>query len=237
MPEILIPAPNPEAVRAAVQNGADAVYISLGSFGEKAFSEAVKYCRIRGAKVYFALPPAVRDSEADAILKKARRAAEQGAAAIETGDMGMLRALRRMLPDTPVHFRAGSMNAAGIATAAYLGASRVTLSPDLSLAEIGELCKTARIELELPCHGPVCTAAGICRMSAFEGSGCAGFGDCAMSCRKPLGAGSRRGDFHLSRKDICLADELPELLPMGLAALRVLGTNRRPEYSALTARV
>jgi len=237
MPEILIPAPNPEAVRAAVQNGADAVYVALGSFGERALSEAIKYCRIRGVKVYFALPDAVRDSESSALLQKARRAAELGAAAIETGDLGTLRALRQLLPSTPVHLRLGAVNAAGIATAAYLGASRVTLSPDLSLEEITELCKGARIELELPCHGPVCSAAGICRMSAFTGSGCACFGDCSMSCRKAYGAASRKAEFYISRKDICLADHMPALTGLNLAALRVLGMSRRPEYSALTAKV
>lgn len=237
MLETVIPAPNPEAVRAAVQNGADAVYISLGSFGDRALSEAVKYCRIRGAKVYFALPPAVRDGEFDAILKKARRAAELGVSAAETGDLGMLRTLRAALPGLPVHFRAGAMNAAGIATAAYMGAARVTLSPDLSLNEITELCKASRIELELPCHGPVCAAAGICRMSAFTASGSACFGDCAMPCRRVFGVSSRRGEFHLSRRDICLADEIPALQDVGLTAIRVLGTQRRPEYSALTARI
>ena len=237
MPEILIPAPNPESVRAAVQNGADAVYVALGSFGDKALSEAIKYCRIRGAKVYFALPPAMRDSETDALLKKAVRAAELGAAAIETGDIGTLKALKSLLPATPIHFRMGAVNAAGIATAAYLGAARVTLSPDLTLEEITELSKSARIELELPCHGPVCSAAGICRMSAMSGSGCACFGDCSALCRRPFSAGSKRGDFYISRKDICLADEFPALAGSGIAAFRVLGSNRRPEYSALTARI
>ena len=145
MPEILIPAPNPESVRAAVQNGADAVYVTLGSVGDKALSEAIKYCRIRGVKVYFALPPAVKDVEADALLKKAVRAAELGAAAIETGDIGALKSLKNLLPNTPIHFRMGAVNAAGIATAAYLGAARVTLSPDLTLEEITELSKSARI--------------------------------------------------------------------------------------------
>jgi len=237
MPEILIPAPNPESVRAAVQNGADAVYVSLGSFSDKALSEAVKYCRIRGVKVYFVLPAALRDSEIDTLLKKAVRAAELGAAAIETGDMGALKALKKLLPATPIHFRMGAINAAGIATAAYLGAARVTLSPDLSLEEITELSKSARIELELPCHGPVCSAAGICRMSAMNNTGCACFGDCAMSCRRAFSAGDRRDDFYISRKDICLADEMPALTGLNIAAFRVLGSGRRPEYSALTARI
>ncbi len=237
MPEILIPAPNPEAVRAAVQNGADAVYVPVGSFSEKALSDAVKYCRIRGVKVYLSLPAAMRDSETDVLMKKAVRAAEAGVAAIETADLGTLRALRSLLPAMPIHFRMGAVNAAGIATAAYLGASRVTLSPDLSLEEITELSKAARIALELPCHGPVCSAAGICRMSAMDGTGCACFGECAASCRRAFGTGSRKGDFYISRKDICLAEHIPALSALGLSALRVLGMNRRPEYSALTARV
>ncbi|MDD6188560.1 MAG: DUF3656 domain-containing protein [Clostridiales bacterium] len=237
MLEVLIPAPNPEAVRAAVQNGADAVYIALGSFGDRALSEAVKYCRIRGARVYFSLPAAARDGEFDSMLKKALRASELGVSAIETGDLGMLRALRRLLPDMPIHFLAGAMNAAGAATAAYLGAARITLSPNLSLAEITELCKSSKTELELPCHGPVCVGTGICRMSSFIASGSACFGDCAMPCRKAFGVSSRSGEFHLSRKDICLADDIGSLRNIGLAALRVLGTERRPEYSALTARI
>ncbi len=235
-PEVIIPAPEPEAVRAAVQNGADAVYLSLGSFGDKALSEAIKYCRIRGIKVYYSLPYAIRDGEFEAVFKKARRAAELGVSAIETGDLGMLRALHSAILTLPIHLRSGAANAAGIATAAYLGAARVILSPDLSFDEIAELCKSSRIELELPCHGPVCSAAGLCRMSAFTAAGSACFGECSKPCRSAFGAGSRRGDIRLSRRDICLADDIPALAELGIAAIRVLGS-RRPEYSALTARI
>ena len=241
MPEIVVPAFSPEAVTAAVQNGAAAVYIDFGGFAdEEAFSDAVRYCRVRGVRIYFSLDRALTDLELPAAVEAAGRALRLGVHAVEVGDFGLLSALRRLYPSARLHLgpRAGIHNAAGAATAAYIGADRIVLSPRLTLSEICSIRSSVKVELELPCHGPVCTAApGSCRMSAFSGRGEACFGRCSGVCRRAFGLDAGRGDFYLSSRDICLVRELPELISAGIQAFRVLGGARRAEYSALTAEV
>ena len=241
MPEIVVPAFSPEAVTAAVQNGASAVYLDFSGFAdEEAFSAAVRCCRVRGVKIYFSLDRAFTDAELPSAIDAAGRALRLGVHAVEAGDLGLLSALRKLYPSARLHLglHAGIHNAAGAATAAYIGADRIVLSPRLTLSEICSIRSSVKAELEVPCHGPVCTAApGSCRMSAFSGRGEACFGRCSGICRKGFGLDAGRGDFHLSSRDICLFRELPELISSGIQAFRVLGSARRAEYSALTAEI
>ena len=112
MLELLSPAGSPEAVIAAVQNGADAIYMGMGNFnarrGAKNFSDeefekAVRYCRIRGCKVYVTLNTLVGDREMEAALAAARLASQKGADALLVQDLGLVRAIRQALPDIPIH--------------------------------------------------------------------------------------------------------------------------------------
>ncbi len=249
MLELVIPAGSPEAVRAAVSGGADAVYAGFGSFNsescarnfsENEFAAAAEYCRVRGVKLYLTLDTVVHDGGFSAALEFARRGAELGASAIELSDLGLLRALRVMLPDTPLHLAmsAGTHGVGGAALAAHLGATRVILSPDLTADEIKAIAENAKLELELPCHGPLCAAApGTCRLSAFTGHSSACEGDCGRQCRRSYTIGANGGRPVLSMKELCLVSRVGELAETGLTALRVLCRTRRPEYSALTAKL
>ena len=240
MLETVIPAYTPEAVQAAVQNGAGAVYTRFEDFADSEREDAVRYCRQRGAKLYYALDSFVTDDGLRPALDRAARALEQGVHALEVTDLGLLKALRQLFPTARLHLGldAGIHSVAGAATAAFLGADRVILSPDLSEEELRRLAAEARLELELVCHGPVCAAApGTCRLSAFTGGRAACYSDCPMPCRRSYTISSRPEGIPLSRRELCLAGQGEALASCGLTALRVLGGHRRPEYAALTARV
>ena len=145
MTELLSPAGSPEAVIAAVQNGADAVYLGLGNFNarrgaknftEEEFEKAVRYCRIRGCKVYVTLNTLVDDRETEAAVAQARLASSLGADGLIVQDLGLVRALRAALPDMPLHAstQMSIHNLAGVEAAAELGLSRAVLARELSIA-------------------------------------------------------------------------------------------------------
>ena len=131
MPEIVVPAFSPEAVTAAVQNGASAVYLDFSGFAdEEAFSSAVRCCRVRGVKIYFSLDRAFTDAELPSAIDAAGRALRLGVHAVEAGDLGLLSALRKLYPSARLHLglHAGIHNAAGAATAAALPSTKSVLS-------------------------------------------------------------------------------------------------------------
>ena len=147
MLELLAPAGSPESVIAAVQNGADAVYLGLGDFNarrgaknftKEEFEKAVRYCRIRGCKVYITLNTLVNDREIERAVHCARMAAKYGADGIIIQDVGLIRVLRDVLPDMPLHAstQMSIHNLAGVEAAAEMGISRVVLARELSLEQI-----------------------------------------------------------------------------------------------------
>ena len=141
MIELLSPAGSPEAVIAAVQNGADAVYMGLGNFnarrGAKNFSDeefqrAMRYCRIRGCKVYVTMNTLVNDREIESALQTARLASEAGADGIIIQDLGLAAAIRQYLPDIPLHAstQMSIHNLKGVEAAAEMGMTRAVLARD-----------------------------------------------------------------------------------------------------------
>ena len=139
MLELLSPAGSPEAVIAAVQNGADAVYMGLGNFNarrgaknftDEEFERAVRYCRIRGCKVYVTLNTLVNDREIEMALESARLASECGADGIIIQDLGLIAAVRQYLPDIPLHAstQMSIHNLASVEAAAELGLTRAVLA-------------------------------------------------------------------------------------------------------------
>ena len=167
MLELLAPAGSPDAVIAAVQNGADAVYLGFGAhnarrgannFTEEEFIKAVRYCHIRGCKVYVTMNTLVADRELDAALELARKASEHGADALLVQDLGLVRLLRQAVPDLPLHAstQMSIHNLAGVEAAAELGCTRAVLSRELSLEQIREISRHASIETEVFVHGALC---------------------------------------------------------------------------------
>ena len=249
MTELLSPAGSPEAVIAAVQNGADAVYLGLGDFNarrgaknftEEEFEKAVRYCRIRGCRVYVTLNTLVDDRETEAAVAQARLVSSLGADGLIVQDLGLVRALRAALPDIPLHAstQMSIHNLAGVEAAAEMGLTRAVLARELSIEQIRYISSRAPIETEVFVHGALCFChSGQCYMSALIGRRSGNRGMCAQPCRMAYSLGGRMDDYPLSLKDNCLVDKLAELEDAGVACLKIEGRMKRPEYTALVTGV
>lgn len=251
--ELLAPAGNMECLHAAVKAGADAVYLGAGHFnarrGADNFSlenlaEACDYAHLRGVKIYLTLNTVVLPSELPDALELARQAYRCGVDAFIVQDIGISIELSRIMPDVEVHVST-QMNIHdedGLRAAAALGATRVTLARELSLAEIARLHEFAEelgVELESFAHGALCICySGQCFMSSLVGGRSANRGRCAQACRLPYELHNRAlrktldapGEHLLSPKDLCTANLIPELLHAGVASLKIEGRMKSPEY-------
>ena len=217
MIELLSPAGSPEAVIAAVQNGADAVYMGMGDFNARRgaknftneeFEKAVRYCRVRGCKVYVALNTLVNDREMENAVEAARLASELGADGLIVQDLGLVKAVRHALPDIPIHAstQMSLHNLAGVEAAAEMGITRAVLARELSLEQIRFITSHASIETEVFVHGALCFChSGQCYMSSLIGRRSGNRGMCAQPCRLQYSLGGRMDDYPLSLKDNCLA--------------------------------
>ena len=249
MLELLAPAGSPDAVIAAVQNGADAVYLGFGAhnarrgannFTEEEFIKAVRYCHIRGCKVYVTMNTLVGDREIDSAVELAQKASEYGADALLVQDLGLVRVLRSAVPDLPLHAstQMSIHNLAGVEAAAELGCTRAVLSRELSLEQIREISRRASIETEVFVHGALCFCySGQCYMSALIGRRSGNRGMCAQPCRLQYSLGGRMDEYPLSLKDNCLAEHLRELEDAGVACVKIEGRMKRPEYVAVVTDV
>ncbi len=249
MMELLAPAGSPEAVRAAVCAGADAVYLGTEQFnarrGARNFSPeelraAVRYCHIRGVKVYLTLNTVVSDRELPEAVQQAHRASALGVDAALVQDLGLVRALRQCTPDLPIHASTQMTihNLDGVRAAADLGIRRVVLSRELSRRDIAYICENAPIEVEVFVHGALCMCySGQCFMSSAIGGRSGNRGMCAQPCRLPYGWGERADGYPLSLKDLSLAGHLQELQEMGVACAKIEGRMKRPEYVYIVTRV
>ena len=245
MLELLSPAGSPEAVIAAVQNGADAVYLGMGDFNARRgaknftneeFEKAVTYCRVRGCKVYVTLNTLVNDREIGAAVDDARLASSCGADGIIIQDLGLISAIRRALPDIPLHAstQMSIHNLAGVQAAAEMGLTRAVLARELSLEEIKYISKNAPIETEIFVHGALCFChSGQCYMSSLIGRRSGNRGMCAQPCRMQYSLGGRMDDYPMSLKDNCLVDRLGEIEEAGVACVKIEGRMKRPEYTAI----
>lgn len=245
MLELLSPAGSPEAVIAAVQNGADAIYLGVGDFNarrgaknftEEEFEKAVRYCRIRGCKTYLTLNTVVNDREMEQAVNSARLASRCGADGIIIQDLGLISALRRAVPDIPLHASTQMTihNLAGVQAAAEMGLTRAVLARELSLEQIKFICKNSPIEIEVFVHGALCFChSGQCYMSALIGRRSGNRGMCAQPCRMQYSLGGRMDDYPLSLKDNCLVDELGALEDAGVTCIKIEGRMKRPEYTAI----
>ena len=245
MIELLSPAGAPEAVIAAVQNGADAVYLGMGdfnarrgakNFSDEEFEKAVRYCRIRGCKVYVTLNTLVNDREVESAVRAAGLASDLGADGIIIQDLGLIRAVRSALPDIPLHAstQMSLHNLAGVKAAAEMGLTRAVLARELSFEEIKYITANAPIETEVFVHGAFCFChSGQCYMSAMIGRRSGNRGMCAQPCRMRYSLTGSMDEYPLSLKDNCLVEHLDELEQAGVACLKIEGRMKRPEYTAI----
>lgn len=195
MVELLAPAGTPDALRAAIAAGADAVYVGLGAFNARAanggfslaeLSSACVLAHAHGARVYVTLNVYVRDDELGDAVALAGSALAAGADALIVADMGLITRIRAALPDAELHLstQAGAQCTAAVDFAAReLGVERVTCARELSVAELAELCATG-VEIEAFCHGAICICySGACSYSALMRGRSANRGDCTQPCR------------------------------------------------------
>ena len=247
--ELLSPAGHWEAMVAAVQNGADAVYLGCGGLnarrGAKNFTpedlpRARDYCHLRGVKVYLTLNtlPSDRElAEAEALLRLASRCGVDG---VIVQDWGLAALAREIVPDLPLH---GSTqmtvhSLAGVEEAAALGMKCVVLGRELSGEDIRHICERSPIAIEVFAHGALCMCwSGQCAMSAMIGQRSGNRGLCAQPCRLPYRFDGGQVGHPLSLKDACLASHLGELRDMGVSILKLEGRMKRPEYVAVITRI
>ena len=249
MLELLAPAGSMEALRAAVQNGANAVYLGCGTFNARQSAknftpqtlvEAVKYCHIRGVAVHLTLNTLVSDREMRELCELIRHAATAGVDAFIVQDLGVLQLCRQIAPNVPIH---GSTQMTvhslpGVQLCAAWGMSRVVLSRELSRDEIRYICENSPIEIEVFGHGALCMCySGQCYLSAAIGGRSGNRGRCAQPCRQSYGYGRWENKYPLSLKDNCLVRYLDELKEMGVASLKLEGRMKRPEYVATVTNV
>ena len=249
MMEILAPAGSPESIIAAVQNGADAVYLGLSgfnarrgaaNFNEEEFQKAVRYCHIRGAKVYVTLNTLVGDRELGEAAGLARMASDYGADGIIIQDMGLIRVIKEAVPDIPLHAstQMSVHNLAGVQACAEMGLTRAVLARELTYEQIAFITKHAPIETEVFVHGALCFAhSGQCYMSSLIGRRSGNRGACAQPCRMQYSLGGRMDDYPLSLKDNCLVTHLQKLEEAGVACAKIEGRLKRPEYAAVVSNV
>ena len=249
MLELLSPAGSMDALKAAVQNGANAVYLGCGTFNARqgarnftpqTLAEAVKYCHVRGVAVHLTLNTLVSDREMGEVADLIRHAATCGVDAFIVQDLGVVELCRQIAPDVAIH---GSTQMTvhslpGVLLCAAWGMTRVVLSRELSRDEIRYICNNSPIEIEVFGHGALCMCySGQCYLSAAIGGRSGNRGRCAQPCRQSYGYSRWENRYPLSLKDNCLVEYLRDLRQMGVASLKLEGRMKRPEYVAAVTQI
>lgn len=251
-PELLAPAGDRQCIKAAVENGADAVYFGLEcGFNARAraqnlhlddLPEVMRFLRRRGVKGYVTLNTLVFTSELERIERVVKHVAAAGADAVLVQDLGLVRLIRAVCPDLPIHASTQMTltSAECIAAAEELGVQRVVLARELSVREIGKIHASTQMPLEAFVHGALCVAySGQCLTSESLGGRSANRGQCAQACRLPYdlvcdGRDVDLGDvkYLLSPQDLAAYALVPGLLAAGVTCFKIEGRLKTPEYVA-----
>lgn len=254
-PELLAPAGGMPALVAAVNNGADAVYLGLSEFNARrgaenfdvdALAEATRFAHLRGARVYLTANIVVLADELSSALAMVASAWNAGVDAVIVQDLGFASLVRTHLPEVRLHAstQLNTHNSATAAALVSLGVQRITLAREVSIPEIATLASRSPVEIESFVHGSLCYCySGQCLMSSMIGRRSANRGLCAQPCRLPYrlvggdGEADVPGKFLLSPRDLAGIAVLPRLIETGVAALKIEGRMKSPEYVALVTGV
>ena len=244
--ELLIPAGGKKQYIAAVENGADAVYvggklfnarINAENFSDDELERAVDYGHVRSVKTYVTMNTLLDDDQFAPALKQAQLYCKMGVDGIIIQDLGLGLLIKEHLPQLPLHLstQAGVYDAEGVRAAAKLGYERVVLARELSFEEIKKAIATG-VEIETFVHGALCMCySGQCQLSRVIGGRSGNKGGCAQPCRLPY-KGAKE-PYPLSPKDLCLIDEVGKLAGAGVASLKVEGRMKSPEYVAVVTSI
>ncbi len=254
--ELLAPAGSFDSLRAAVNAGADAVYIGGTKFGARAYAEnpdekglceAIDFAHLHGCDLYLTVNTLLKDAELEELGDYLRPYYENGLDAVIVQDMGVFSYIRENFPDLDIH-ASTQITVLGAEGAAFLkkqGATRVVTARELSLQEIKRIHDTVDVEIESFIHGALCYCySGQCLMSSMFGGRSGNRGRCAQPCRLPYQLkgeerflGKKGEDYILSPKDMCTIEILPEILEAGVCSLKIEGRMKRPEYTAGVVRI
>lgn len=255
MVELLAPAGSREAFTAALECGADAIYLGGQQFGARQYApnfsrdelaQSIRQAHLLGVKVYVTVNTLVDEAELTELRSYLGYLYEVGADAAILQDIGVARVARRIVPRLPIH-ASTQMTVYDLAAADSLtdyGFSRVILARELSMAEIAAICRKARCEIETFIHGALCICySGQCLMSSLIGGRSGNRGRCAQPCRLPyslLDKSGRNwlseqgiGEYLLSPKDFQTIEVLPDFIKAGVASLKIEGRMKRAEYVAV----
>ena len=239
-PELLSPAGSPQSLKAAIEGGADAIYLGMGAFNarmkaknftEDELSYGIELAHSYGAKVYIAANTLLYDRELDEYLCNAEKAYLLGADAIIAADLGGAKELKKRIP---IELHASTqLSGHSVESAKRLceaGFSRMVLAREMSREDIEYFCKESPIEAEVFVHGALCVChSGQCLFSSIVGGRSGNRGECAQPCRLPYKNG-KRTQYPLSLKDLSLAEHVKTLCEMGVASFKIEGRMKSPEY-------
>lgn len=253
-PEVLAPAGDFDCVRAAVENGADAVYFGIQKWNARAraanfpleeLPELFAFLRLRGVKGYVTFNTLIFSNELDEAQRTLETIVKAGPDAFILQDLGIARLLREMAPGVPLHASTQTTTTAPeqMALLQELGFSRVVMARELSIAELRKVKATTSMELEVFAHGALCVAySGQCLTSEALGGRSANRGACAQACRLPYdlivdGQTRDLGDqkYLISPQDLAAYELVPDLMDV-VSCLKIEGRLKTPEYVAATTR-
>ncbi|NLM24610.1 MAG: U32 family peptidase [Firmicutes bacterium] len=253
--ELLSPAGSKESLIAAVENGADAVYVGGKLFSARRFASnfddqeliwAIDYCHIRGVKIYVTVNILLHQHEIAEALEYIAFLYYHGVDAVIVQDLGLAVLIRRYFPELEVHASTQMFihNPEAVKLLRELGITRAVLARELNIEQIKELSKFG-IELEVFVHGALCICySGQCLFSSMLGGRSGNRGQCAQPCRLPYQLVEREtkepislpGDYPISPKDLNLINHLSELADAGVASLKIEGRMKGPDYVAVVTR-
>lgn len=260
--ELLAPVGDWNCLKAAVQNGADAVYFGVEQFNARMYAtnfniddmkQVIKYCKLRNVKTNLTLNTLLKNSEFNDAINLVRKAYEAGIDAIIVQDLGFAKYLINNFPDIQVHASTQMTvhNLQGVLELEKHGFDRVVLSRELSCDEIEYICKNSSIEIETFIHGALCICySGQCLFSSVVGGRSGNRGKCAGPCRLPYELISKNNEnnennecktidkgYLLSTKDLCGIAYLPRLIQAGVKCFKIEGRMKSPEYVATVTRI
>ena len=240
--ELLAPAGNFACFQAAINAGADAVYLGGEQYGARAYAgnfsseeiiKALRTAHLFGRRIYLTVNTLVKESEFGSLIPYVRPLYDAGLDGVIVQDIGVLKCLQESFPGLELH-ASTQMAITGVYGAAYLkklGVCRIVPARELSLDEIRDIRERTGLEVECFIHGAMCYAySGQCLFSSILGGRSGNRGRCAGPCRLPYADRKNRVQYPLSLKDMYTLPMLPELIQAGIDSFKIEGRMKSPEY-------
>ncbi len=252
--ELLSPAGNMKCLKAAIEAGCDAIYLSGKLFGARAFAgnfsddeliTAINYAHLYGVKIYVAINTIIYEREVNNFINYVRFLHKNNVDAVIIQDLGMFDLLRKKFPNLEMHASTQMHvhNFEGALLVEKLGAKRVVMARETPISVIRKIKEKLNIEVEVFVHGALCVSySGQCLASALIGKRSGNRGTCAQICRKKYDLYDERGNklnddkYLLSTKDLCMLKNLDDVISSGVDSLKIEGRMKRPEYVYLVTK-